>query len=150
MQAAWHGEENVAIVTEQNDPVVRIPLYHDMWSDKFPPRETPDDYLVLSVSIAGQAELAVPYSDDILNPFLRGAFLLLKQHREQNPILFGNIYLVDLNGMRLFRIIKKHDLNPELLCLATIQPAMFGDMVIPVEHITGLWRVVGAVCKIVR
>ena len=142
------GEENIGIVSEQNDPVVRIPLYQDIWSDRFPPQETPDDYLVLSVSIACEAELAVLYSDDILNPFLRGAFLLLKQHRE--PVLFGNIYLVDLNGMRLFRIVKKHDLNPELLCLATIQPAVFGDMVVPVEHICKLWLVVGAVCRMVR
>lgn len=149
---AWimFGEENVAIMTEQGDPVVRIPLYQDIWSDEFPPQEPPDDYLVLSASVANNAELAVPYSDDILNPFLRGAILLLKQHRESDVILCGNIYLVDLRDMRLFRIVKKHNLNPESLCFATIQPAVFGDMVIPIEHISGLWRVVGAVCNMER
>lgn len=55
------GEENVAIVTEQGDPIVRIPRYCDIWSDKFPPQRPPDDYLVLSASIANDAELAVPY-----------------------------------------------------------------------------------------
>lgn len=144
------GEENVALVTEQRDPVVRIPLYQDIWSDQFPPQETPDDYLVLSASVALDAELAVPYSDDILNPFLRGATLLLKQHRRQDLILFGNIYLVDIQDMRLFRIIKPHEQNPESLCLSTIQPAVFGDMVASAEQISGLWRVVGAVCNLVR
>ena len=144
------GEENVGIVTEQNDPVVRIPLYQDIGSGQFPPQQIPDDYLILSMSIAHEAELAVPYSDDILNPFLRGAILLLKPCREQDPILFGNIYLIDIQGMRLFRIVKKHDLNPESLCLVTILPAAFGDMIVPVEHISGLWRVVGAVCNMLR
>lgn len=149
---AWimFGEENVATVTEQHDPVVRIPLYQDIWSDEFPPQEIPDNYLVLSVSIAHEAELAVPYSDDILNPFLRGANLLLKQHQEQDVILFGNIYLVDLEGMRLFRIIKHHEQNSDLLCLTTIQPNVFSDIVVPQEQVSGLWRVVGAVCNMVR
>lgn len=144
------GEENIGIATEQNDPVVRIPLYQDIWSDRFPPQEIPNDYLILSVSIAHEAELAVPYSDDILNPFLRGAILLLRQHREQDPILCGNIYLVDIQGMRLFRIVKRHDLNPDSLCLVTIQSAVFGDMVVPAEQISGLWRVVGSVCMLER
>ena len=144
------GEDNVAVVTEQSDPVMRIPFYQDIWSDRFPPQEAPDDYLILSVSIAHDAELAVSYSDDILNPFLRGAVLLLRQHRKQDPILCGSIYLVDMQGMRLFRIVKRHDLDPETLCLSTIQPGVFGDMVVPVEQISGLWRVVGAVCKLER
>lgn len=149
---AWimFGEENVTIVTEQRDPVVRIPLYQDIWSDKFPPQETPADYLVLSASVGHDAELAVPYSDDLLNPFLHGATLLLKQHREQDTILFGNIYLIDLEGMRLFRIIKRQEQNPDLLCLTTIQAAVFSDMVVSREQVTRLWRVVGAVCNMVR
>lgn len=121
-----------------------------LWSDNFPLREAPDNHLILSVLIAHEAELAVPYSDDILNPFLRGAILLLKKHGEQDPILLGNIYLVDIQGMRLFRIVKKHDLNPESLCLSTTQPAVFGDMIVPAEQISGLWQVMGAVSNMVR
>ena len=149
---AWimFGEENVAIVTEQGDPVVRIPLYHDIWSEEFPPQESPDDYLVLSASIAHDAELAVPYADDILNPFLRGAILLLKQHREQDVIMFGNIYFIDLEGIRLFRIIKHYEQNSDLLCLTTIQPNVFSDIVVSWEQVSGLWRVVGAVCDMAR
>ena len=144
------GEENVGIVTEQNDPVVRIPMYQDIWSDQFPPQESPVNYLILSVSIAHKAELAVPYSDDILNPFLREAILLLKLHQPEDVILFGNIYLVDMQGMRLFRIIKRNEQHPDLLCLATNQPSIFSDMVVPREQISGLWKVVGAVSNMVR
>lgn len=130
--------------------VVRIPLYYDYATMPFAADEVADETLILSTSLARDAELAVLYSDDILNPYLRRAILLLKQHRERDVILFGNIYLVDLDGMRLFRIVKRHEQNPDLLCLTTIQSAVFGDIVVSQEQVTGLWRVVGAVCKMVR
>lgn len=130
--------------------VVRIPLYYDYATMSFAADEVADETLILSTSLARDAELAVLYSDDMLNPYLRNAILLLKQHREQDMILFGNIYLVDLEGMRLFRIVKRDEQNPDLLCLTTIQPSAFGDIVVSRERVAGLWRVVGAVCKMVR
>ncbi|MBS6992303.1 MAG: hypothetical protein KH156_08955 [Alistipes sp.] len=130
--------------------VVRIPLYYDYATMTFPTNEVADETLILSISLGRDAEFAVPYSDDILNPGLHGAILLMKQHREEEVILFGNIYLVDLNGMRLFRIIKQHDQNPDRLCLTTNQPSLFSDIVVTREQISGLWRVVGAVCNLVR
>lgn len=109
-----------------------------------------DETLILSTSLACDAEFAVHYLDDILNPFLHGAILLLKQHQTEDVILFGNIYLVDLDGVRLFRIVKRHEQNPGLLCLITIQSALFNDIVVSRERVAGQWREVGAVCKMKR
>lgn len=110
----------------------------------------PDDYLILSETAANGAEAAVAYSDDILNPYLRKSFLLLRKHQESEPILFGNIYLVRLRELQLFRIIKKYERNPTVITLTTIQPSTLGDIDVGVEDIRGLWLVVGAVCRMIR
>ena len=64
--------------------------------------------------------------------------------------MFGNIYFIDLEGIRLFRIIKHYEQNSDLLCLTTIQPNVFSDIVVSWEQVSGLWRVVGAVCDMAR
>ena len=102
---------------------VRIPLYYNYTTVDFPLEDQPDDYLILSTSAANGAEVAVAYSDDILNPYLRGAFLLLRKHQDVEPILFGNIYLVRLRKLHLFRIIKKYERNPTVVTLTTVQPS---------------------------
>lgn len=140
------------IVTDESQ-IVRIPFYYDYSTVDFPleQEQEPDDYLILSTSVANGAEVAITYSDDILNPYLRNACLLLKKHQKDEPILFGNIYLVRLSGgMQVIRIVKKYALNPEIVSLATIQPSMLGDIDIGVDAISDLWRVVGAVCNMVR
>ena len=127
--------------------VVRIPLYYDYATMTFPTNEVADETLILSASLGRDAEFAVPYSDEILNHYLHGAILLLKQHQKGDVILFGNIYLVDLEGLRLFRIVKRHEPNPEMLCLATIQPSVFSDIVVTREQVSGLWQVIGAISR---
>ena len=147
---AWliFGEDEITVPAGSGGPVVRIPLYYDYAAMNLSSEEAPDDYLILSASVANGVELAVPYSDDILNPYLRNVLLLLRRH--EPPILYGNIYLVGLQAGRLFRIVKPHDLNPELLRLTTLQPSEFGELVVPVEQIVELWSVVGAVCRLLR
>lgn len=130
--------------------VVRIPLYYDYATMTLPPNDDAHETLILSTSLGRDAEFAVPYSDDILNPYLRDAILLLKQHQPDDVILYGNIYLVELEGLRLFRIVKWHEQNLELLCLTTIQPSVFSDIIVSRGQIAGLWRVVGAVSKLGR
>ena len=90
------------------------------------------------------------YSDDILNPYLRGAILLLKKQQSEEPILFGNIYFVQLRGIQLFRIVKRYDLNPEVVTLATLQPSTLGEIDVGVEAIKGLWLAVGAISRLAR
>lgn len=123
--------------------VVRIPLYYDYATMTFPADEVADETLILSTSLARDAEFAVPYSDDLLNPYLHGAILLLKQHQTEDEILFKNLYLVDLEGMRLFRTIKQFEQNTDLLCLTTVQPLVFSDIVVSRKQISRLWRVIG-------
>lgn len=149
---AWlmFGESLLPQLTQENDLVIRLPLYHDYSTVDFPMTGKPDDYLILSASAAHGAEIAVAYSDDVINPYLRDAYLLLKKHHAPDPILFGNIYLVRFRDIQLIRIVKKYELNPEILTLTTIQPSVLPNIDIGKEVITGLWRVVGAVCNLAR
>lgn len=149
---AWlmFGEEEQPRIVTDESQIVRLPLYYRCNTVDFPFQDEPDDYLILSVSVANGAEVAVAYSDDILNPYLRGAILLLKKQQSEEPILFGNIYFVQLRGIQLFRIVKRYDLNPEVVTLATLQPSTLGDIDVGITAITGLWRVVGAVCRFER
>lgn len=147
------GECEPSSIIADGNQIVRIPLYYDYSTVDFPleQEQGPDEYLILSPSIANGAEVAIAYSDDILNPYLRNACLLLKKCHVEEPILFGNIYLVRLSGgMQMIRIVRKYNLNPEIVSLATIQPSALGDIDIGLDAISGLWRVVGAVCKLVR
>lgn len=144
------GESVWPQLTQDDDKIVRLPMYHDYSTLDFPLTGKPDDYLILSTSAARGAEIAVAYSDDVVNPYLRGAYLLLKKHHAADPILFGNIYLVRFRDIQLIRIVKRYELNPEILNLSTIQPSVLPDIDIGKDAITGMWRVVGAVCNMVR
>lgn len=144
------GVEEPPRNTIDEKQIVRIPLYYRCNTVDFPLNDKPDDYLVLSTSVVKGAEIAVSYSDDILNPYLRGAFLLLKKQQSDEPILFGNIYFVQLRGIQLFRIVKRYELNPEIVTLATLQPSTLGDIDIGIDAIMGLWRVIGAICRLER
>lgn len=145
------GEGEPSRLVPDDSQIVRIPLYRHYTTVDFPMEQEPDDYLTLSPWAANEAEVAVVYSDDIVNPYLRGAYLLLKKQKEDEPILFGNIYLVRLKGgMQIIRIVKKYALNPEIISLATIQPSLLGDIDIGIDAIAELWHMVGAVCNLVR
>lgn len=82
--------------------VSRIPVYRTLPERLF--RGEPDDRLILSAASALGAEFAVPYADDLLNPFLRNSLLLLRQ--QKGAILYGNIYLIETGHFRLFRILQ--------------------------------------------
>lgn len=125
-------------LTLENERIVRLPLFRDYSTIDFPLTGKPDDYLILSESAAHGSEIAVAYSDDVVNPYLRGAYLLLKKHRAPDPILFGNIYLLRFWGIQLIRIAKKYELNPEILTLSTIQPSVLPDIDIGKDAITGM------------
>ena len=160
---------------EISGSAVRIPVYRTLPEYLF--RGEPDDCLILSVASAHGAEFAVPYADDLLNPFLRDSLLLLRRHKGE--ILYGNIYLIETGHFRLFRILQpapdssvrltvllgtalpgsaglteqneRAGLN-ELTGLTGQVPAgnPFADIVVPRRNILSLWLVCGAVCNLCR
>lgn len=142
------GEEDSPILTDKDGPVVRIPLYRELPTDDFTAEEKPDERLVVSASVANGAEFAMPYTDDILNPYLRNSVLLLREHRDEE-ILYGNIYLIATDKARMFRIVQQ-DNDPETLRLKTLQPSVFNDILIRRERIVSMWLAVGAVCNMGR
>ena len=155
--------------------VTRIPVYRTLPERLF--RGEPDDCLILSAVSAAGAEFAVPYADDLLNPFLRNSLLLLRE--QKGAILYGNIHLVETGHFRLFRILQpapdrsvrltvlpgtdlsgsaglngqngRAGLN-ELAGLTGRVPAEnpFADIVVPRSSILSLWLVCGAVCNLCR
>lgn len=133
-----------SFIADDLGKIVRLPFYKDIQSTEFPSPQAPDDHLVLSESLAQHADFAVPYADDILNPYLHDAILLLKKQKAQDIILFGNIYLIETPEFRLFRIVKNDYQNPTSVHLSSLR-SDYGDIIIPKDRITGLWLVVGAI-----
>lgn len=89
-------------VSEVSGSVARIPVYRTLPERLF--RGEPDDCLILSAASSHGAECAVPYADDLLNPFLRNSLLLLRE--QKGAILYGNIHLIETGHFRLFRILQ--------------------------------------------
>lgn len=143
------GEEDPAVLTTKDAPVIRIPVCRNVWA--LNTRQTVDegDRLIVSASVADRAQLAVPYTDDILDPNLRNSILLLRECRV-DEIVYGNIYLVTTDHIRVFRIIQYNSADPDGLLLTTANPERFNDMVIRRNEIVAVWTVCGAICRMER
>lgn len=128
-------------------PVIRIPVYCKPQTGPLSTKEKPDNYLIISASAANGAELAVPYADDILSPFLRDSLVLLRAHQE--AVLFGNMYLIEMENWRLFRIVEA-DENTDNLKLVTLAPERFGELSVSRDKIRSLRLVCGAVSNLIR
>ena len=126
--------------------VIRIPVHRDLWSEEFSPEKTPAENIVLSAEAANGAEFAVPYMDDILNPFLRNSLMLLRKHRD-GEVLYGNIYLVITECFRLFRIVHKDRRHPDKLRLKTLLPAEYDDIIVRRDQVKAMCFVCGAICR---
>lgn len=169
------GEPVSEISGSGSGSVVRIPVYRTLPERLF--RGEPDDCLILSAAASHGAECAVAYADDLLNPFLRSSLLLLRQ--QKGAILYGNIYLVETEHFRLFRILQP---APDRSVRLTVLPGTdlsgsaglngqngraglnelagltgrvsaenpFADIVVPRSSILSLWLVCGAVCNLCR
>ena len=160
-------------LSEISGSAARISVYRTLPERLF--RGEPDDCLILSAASSHGAEFAVPYADDLLNPFLRNSLLLLRQ--QKGAILYGNIYLVETGHFRLFRILQPAP--DRSVCLTVLPgaalPALpasalpgstlpgaagltgrvpaenpFADIVVPRSSILSLWLVCGAVCDLCR
>ena len=142
------GEEDAVILTDKAESVVRIPVFRNIWLAESLSGEKASDQLVISTAAANGAQFAIPYVDDILNPYLRDSLVLLREHRDED-ILYGNIYLIATAHSRIFRIVHK-DENPKFLRLKTLQPSVFNDIQLSRDSILGMWLAVGAVCNMGR
>ncbi len=143
------GVEDSPIPSEADRTIIKIPLYRDLWRQDFDKESLKDEQLVISASVANGAQFAVPYMDDILNPYLRNSILLLRAQPD-DKILSGNIYFVATKTTRMFRIVQEDERNPITLRLRTIHPSVFKDVLIPKSEIISMWLVCGAICKMER
>lgn len=128
--------------TIQESAVVRIPVYHDLLKRPLFHFDNPDEYLLLSTAQANDAEFAVTYHDETINPYLRKSLLLLRRHNGE--ILYGSLYLV-VTHVRRFCFVHS-DLKPENLCLEPLSSSGCNEILIRHDSIRSLWFVCGAVC----
>lgn len=142
------GADDSGFLPGEESQIVRVPVFRDLQKITNPLPDQTDGQLILSASVANGAQVAVPYTDDILNPYLRNSMMLLRVCGIDD-IVYGNIYLVVTDRMRVFRIIQK-DNNPKVLRLKTQQSDMFSDILVPHSRIQSLWLVSGAVCHMER
>lgn len=147
---AWlmFGVNESPILPGEESQIVRIPIFRDLQKIDTPLPDQNDGQLILSASVTNGAQLAVPYTDDILNPYLRNSMMLLRECGV-DEIVYGNIYFVATASFRRFRIVQKDD-DVDNLQLKTTQPTLYEDIVIHREQITSLWLVCGAVCQMER
>lgn len=143
------GEDDPAVFSTKDNPIVRIPVCRNIWTIDSRQTEQDGEQLIVSASIVNGAQVAIPYTDDILNPCLRNSMLLVRECRI-DEVIYGNIYLVIMGRTRIFRIVRKDADNPECLRLTTSNPERFGDMVVHKEQIGAIWLVCGAVCQMER
>lgn len=147
---AWllcgEGDENLNL---RNNPVVCVPLCRNLWTIDFSQLDKLNDKIIVSESVANGAQLAVPYSDGMLEPYLRNSILLIRKC-ENDEIIFGNIYLIMMGATRIFRIIRENAHNPHTLRLAGLNPERFDDMIIRREQIGSLGLVCGAISQMVQ
>lgn len=142
------GVNDSSILPSEESQIVRVPVFRDVQKITNPLPDQTDGQLILSASVANGAQGAVPYTDDILNPYLRNSMMLLRECG-MDDIVYGNIYLVVTDRMRTFRIVQKDD-DPNNLRLKTEQSAIFNDILLPRSQIQSLWLVCGAVCQMER
>lgn len=136
--------------TNSEGKVVFLPFYQNFETMSFPPVLSTDDKLAISVKYAQNAQIAVAYADDLLNPYLRNSVLLLREIATDEPICYGNIYLVVTDNLRLFRYVYKNRNRSSELRLTTSERLLANDVVILKEHVRSMWLVCGAVCRMVR
>ena len=142
------GVNEPLVLPGEESQVMRVPIFRDLRMITNPLPDQTDGQLILSASVANGAQLAVPYTDDILNPYLRNSMMLLREC-VIDDIVYGNIYLVVTPSFRRFRIVQKDD-DPNNLRLKTEQSDMFSDILVPRSRIQSLWLVCGAVCHMER
>lgn len=142
------GVKEPLVLPGEESQVMRVPIIRDLQKIANTIPDQTDGQLILSASVANGAQFAVPYMDDILNPYLRNSMMLLRECGV-NDIVYGNIYLVATASFRRFRIVQKDD-DADNLRLKTTQPTLYEDIVIRREQITLLWLVCGAVCQMER
>jgi hypothetical protein len=143
------GEEDSVVLSDKDNPVVRIPVCRNIWTIGYRLTDQEGEQLIVSASIVRGAQVAVPYTDDILNPCLRNSMLLLREC-SNDEIIYGNIYLVIMGRTRIFRVVQDDAENPECLRLTTSDPERFGDLVVCRKQISSMWLVCGAVCLLER
>lgn len=142
------GVNEPLVLPGEESQVMRVPIFRDLRMITNPLSDQTDGQLILSASVANGAQVAVPYTDDILNPYLRNSMMLLRECGIDD-IVYGNIYLVVTASFRRFRIVQKDD-DPNNLRLKTEQSAVFNDILLPRSQIQSLWLVCGAVCQMER
>lgn len=129
------------LMDENRDALKIIPLYHDMWTMRFPD-DSADEQFVISTEAANGAQFAATYNGNPMEtPFyLRDTILLFCRQPLENVGTGSSLYLIDYKGERLLRFLERKAYM-DCIQIVGLVPEYQAPEVVDCAAVGALWQV---------
>lgn len=135
------------LMDENRDALKVLPMYHDMWTMRFP-GDSADEQFVISKSAANGAQFAAPYNGSSLEIpfFLRDTILLFRQQELEYVATGSGLYLIEYKGKRLFKFLERKAYMDTIQIIDLI-PDYQTPEIVDCRKVGSLWLVCATVKK---
>lgn len=129
------------LMDEYRDALKILPLYHDMWTMRFPD-DSADEQFVISTAAANGAQFAASYNGSSLEVpfFIRDTILLFRRQPLENVGTGSSLYLIDYKGERLLRFLDRNAYTDNILIVGLV-PEYQAPEVVDCAAVESLWQV---------
>lgn len=133
------------LIDNNRDTIKILPLYHDMWTMRFPD-DSADEQFVISTVAANGAQFAASYNGSSLEVpfFLRDTILLFRRQPLENVGTGSSLYLIDYKGKRLLRFLDRNAYTDSILIVGIV-PEYQDPEVVDCSAVDALWKVCATV-----
>lgn len=133
------------LMDENRDALKILPLYHDMWTMRFPD-DSADEQFVISSAAANGAQFAASYNGSSLEVpfFIRDTILLFRRQPLENVGTGSSLYLIDYKGERLLRFLERKAYMDSIQIIGLI-PEYQAPEVVDCSAVESLWKVCATV-----